>query len=93
MRQMEEVLTQTHILATVRDEVGGDKHVKRGGKHPHSLLTARRKVEDEACGKHAHRLADEASTLTAWQDLAASVGGGKHAVTLTPASILPASIW
>jgi hypothetical protein len=28
LRQMEEVLTQTHILATVRDEVGGDKHVK-----------------------------------------------------------------
>ncbi len=28
MRQMEDVLTQTHILATVRDEVGGVKHVK-----------------------------------------------------------------
>ena len=28
LRQMEEVLTQTHILATVRDEVDGDKHIK-----------------------------------------------------------------
>jgi len=28
LRQIEEVLTQIHILATVHDEVGGGKHVK-----------------------------------------------------------------